>query len=440
VSQRPHRRRQRQLPPNATIKERLLAEQRQKYQVRYSEAMDAVTQASMALSDMAPMLQAVHENVQKLSKSLQTQVAALVTARTGSTRSILIRAALRPLFTLFMRLGLLLKIVLIAVVWWMVSSALALIVAGDIAAVLLPYLIVVGILFFVERYLRLKVPLSALKKHADDFKDLKLAYIYTDQIPHLSPEGHAQLHAVRIRAAEKTAIADDITVPTGGNITVGQGGYLLGIGDLGTYHVDPSGSVRLMSTPSNDFMKEHGDLVTDALGEQGSFTAATLPALADYGQARWRRKQANDDIPRLEALVKDVDRLQKVWQDTYVSDQVFEFLFRRIDMFNMRDSATPAGILLYGHPGNGKAHLAKKIAESLSAKFQQITKTYLRNSMLQFATILAFMYRLGGMFVGGILGATIAPVVATLAGLGGVGYCWYTAFQFWKGYSESQAD
>jgi hypothetical protein len=49
----------------------------------------------------------------------------------------------------------------------------------------------------------------------------------------------------------------------------------------------------------------------------------------------------------------------------------------------------------------------------------KITKTYLRNSMLQLATIFAFMYGLGGTFVGGfvggILGATMAPVVATLA-------------------------
>ena len=120
---------------------------------------------------------------------------------------------LLPLFTLFKKLGLVLKLVLIVVVWLTVQAALRRIVDGDIAAVLLPYLIVVGVLFFVERYLRLKVPLSALKKHVKDFNDIKLAYIYTDQLPHLTPEGHAQLHAIRIRAAEKKAAADDIGVP-----------------------------------------------------------------------------------------------------------------------------------------------------------------------------------------------------------------------------------
>jgi ATP-dependent 26S proteasome regulatory subunit len=65
-----------------------------------------------------------------------------------------------------------------------------------------------------------------------------------------------------------------------------------------------------------------------------------------------------------------VDRLAALWRDTYTSDKVFEFLLRRIDLFNMRDSATPPGILLYGYAGNGKTHIARKIADSLSARFE----------------------------------------------------------------------
>jgi hypothetical protein len=75
-----------------------------------------------------------------------------------------------------------------------------------------------------------------------------------------------------------------------------------------------------------------------------------------------------------------------------------------------------------------------------------ITKTYLRGSMLQLATIFAFMYGLGGMFVGGFLGTvvgggeTLGGALAMLGGLGGAAWCWYTAFQFWKAHSEAKAD
>jgi hypothetical protein len=73
-----------------------------------------------------------------------------------------------------------------------------------------------------------------------------------------------------------------------------------------------------------------------------------------------------------------------------------------------------------------------------------ITKSYLRGSILQLATIFAFMYGLGGFIggaiVGGFFGQTMAPVVATLGGLGAAGWCWNTAFQFWKSYSDAVAD
>jgi hypothetical protein len=75
-----------------------------------------------------------------------------------------------------------------------------------------------------------------------------------------------------------------------------------------------------------------------------------------------------------------------------------------------------------------------------------ITTTYLRGSILQLGTIFAFMYGLGGMFVGGFVGTmlgggeTTGGALAMLGGLGGAAWCWYTAFQFWKAYSEAKAD
>jgi hypothetical protein len=73
-----------------------------------------------------------------------------------------------------------------------------------------------------------------------------------------------------------------------------------------------------------------------------------------------------------------------------------------------------------------------------------ITKSYLRGSILQLGTIFAFMYGLGGMFVGGLIGGalsqTLAPITAVLGLLGGAGWCFYTAFTFWKGYGEAKAD
>jgi hypothetical protein len=75
-----------------------------------------------------------------------------------------------------------------------------------------------------------------------------------------------------------------------------------------------------------------------------------------------------------------------------------------------------------------------------------ITTSYLRGSILQLGTIFAFMYGLGGLFVGGFLGAmlgggeTTGPLFAMIGGLGGAGWCWYTAFQMWKAYSEAKSD
>lgn len=73
-----------------------------------------------------------------------------------------------------------------------------------------------------------------------------------------------------------------------------------------------------------------------------------------------------------------------------------------------------------------------------------ITKAYVRGTILQLTTILAFMYGLGGLFAGGLLGGLVGGetgggALAMLGGLGGAGWCWYSAYSFWQAYSKAKS-
>jgi SpoVK/Ycf46/Vps4 family AAA+-type ATPase len=79
-------------------------------------------------------------------------------------------------------------------------------------------------------------------------------------------------------------------------------------------------------------------------------------------------------------LLGNIKRLADIWASVYASDKVFGFLIRRIDLFNLRDRATPAGILLHGYPGNGKEFLAQTIARSAFAQFIKPTADQLTSA------------------------------------------------------------
>ncbi len=91
---------------------------------------------------------------------------------------------------------------------------------------------------------------------------------------------------------------------------------------------------------------------------------------------------------------------------------------------------------------NGKKPVL--VGVSYGAEKYLISKSYLRGSILQMVTIFAFMYGLGGMFAGGLIGGMLLPeaMVVVLALLGGAGFglmWWYRAYQFWKDYNEAKA-
>ncbi|MEQ1574962.1 MAG: AAA family ATPase, partial [Vicinamibacterales bacterium] len=352
------------------LKEHLLAQQREKYQTRYNDALDEVTNASMALTQMAPLLSSAHANLHTLSTSLYGRVHAVIVARYGSLWKALMNAALlRPVWRLFRRVPVLPKIGIGVGLYFLWSRIFQAFSAGDFATVVLIYGGIVAAGFFIERHLVLKAPLALLKRNAGEFKALRLAHLYVDQRPEVI-QGQSALRGLRILAADTLPLAHDEAFEA----SVGAGTFLLGVGTLGSYRVDPSGSTTVLtSAQGNEFMNQHGGLLLEVVSQLGDFAPNTFPPLAQYGQVHWRKQRAANALPQLEALVRDVDRIEKVWQDVYVSDEVFEFLFRSIDMFNMRDAATPPGLLLYGLPGNGKKYLARKIADTLSARFEQVT-------------------------------------------------------------------
>ncbi len=354
------------------LKEQLFADQREKYQARYNDALDAMTSASVELTQMVPLIVVVRNNLKLLSQAVLSRVHALVITRYGNPRKPLMNAAmLMPVFRLAKRGGLLLKIVIGVALVMLIRRSVLLIIGGNLVDALVPYLALTTVFFFIERHLRLKAPLELLKQNAENLKAMKLAYVYDDQVVH-DTQLASVYHAIRVSAiADKNSPAEEFTVPVGEDSRVGPGAFLVEVGTIATYRVESNGTVALVSTPATDFMKRQGDLLTEALSGQTTFAENTLQSLARYGQVAWRKRQASEEVPRLEKLVRDVERIETLWRDTYVHDKVFDFLFRRIDLFNVRDSATPPGILLYGYPGNGKVHLAKKIAASISAHFDQ---------------------------------------------------------------------
>ena len=91
---------------------------------------------------------------------------------------------------------------------------------------------------------------------------------------------------------------------------------------------------------------------------------------------------------------------------------------------------------------NGKKPVL--VGVSYGAEKYLISKSYLRGSILQMVTIFAFMYGLGGMFLGGMVGAMLGlpeSLMGSLAMLGGAGLglmWWYRAWQFWQDYNQAR--
>src|SRR5690606_15962536 len=121
------------------------------------------------------------------------------------------------------------------------------------------------------------------------------------------------------------AVANDPNPPAGG--------FFLMFGEIATYRLNASGTLTLLEyKQGNELMRTYHSLWTEALGRHIDELTPVIQHLAQFGELRWLETRQREEIPRLEALLSKAQRLEEIWRPVHVSDKVFEFLIRRIDL------------------------------------------------------------------------------------------------------------
>jgi SpoVK/Ycf46/Vps4 family AAA+-type ATPase len=369
------------MPAGASAKERLFAEQRAKYEASIAAAMDQLTQTQMALQQHSGVPAALRKELRRLSPQLKKSIAAVIRARHAGTIQVMKGALLlKPYVRMFRRLPLGFKVLVVIGILWGLGQMLGMIAAGGLVPIIASYaLVLVPIAFFIERRGRLMGPLAELEKGG--LKHLILIYIYADQPGYLE-KGELYYQAVKVASNDDQPIAGEVGVAASSfSKTAQPGTHFIGVAGALTWQIGGEGQATLVATTAdNDFARNHAEVATAAVDQQRPELAALSARLREYGDLRWLERRQRADIPRLEQMLKNLQRLEGIWAEVATDDKVFEFLLRRIDLFNMRDKATPAGILLHGYPGTGKAHLARAIAESAFAEFVPVDASGLKEA------------------------------------------------------------
>jgi SpoVK/Ycf46/Vps4 family AAA+-type ATPase len=367
----------------ASLRERMFAQVRAKYQAGVAEAMDSLTAAQLALQANAEIPQKIREELQRIGGLLHAAIEVLLLKRVSNTnrafRAALLlkplRLRLKDMRVRFPLIGLVVGIIVISWGWSELNKPLVLLVPNLVSL----YVVAVGLSFFFERRAQTKAAMGALAKSGAALKFPALSYVYAEQAPVGTPGAFA-VECLSIQSAPDRPVMAEETL--GNQADAGTvGNFFLGLNKLGTYHKAVGGPATLVAVqPDNALMSNYSAVVTEALTQHAPALDPLLQAMKGYGDLKWRERLQGVNVRWAEALLGQMATLEKVWQPVSVTDSVFEFLMKRIDLFNMRDNATPRGLLLYGYPGNGKEFLARAIAASTFAKFVKPTADQLASA------------------------------------------------------------
>ncbi|HET6472704.1 MAG TPA: AAA family ATPase, partial [Pseudomonadales bacterium] len=363
--------------PPLSPRDRLLADQRHKYEVSVTQALDDLTQTQVALQQRASVPETVRNQLRALGSDTAKATRTLIKKHNSDFgRTALNTLLLLAYFRGFRARPIGIKAIIVAIAGYLVVSAFDLVTRGGIGGivdVVLVYAVLAAGAFFLDRRTRLSAAVKTLDKDAGGLKIVSLMYVYAEQA------GGVGARMIRVSTDK------DVKLPTEGTIVasdvekgVAPGKFYVTFGDFASYYIAPDAAdVELVGHKDNAFMRLNSDHLTGALRGQQEALRAMMVALKDYGDLKWTEYLQRADIPRLEKLVENVDRLADIWHGVFTDTKVFEFLLRRIDLFNLRDRAVPPGMLLYGYAGSGKEYLGKKIAESVFGEFVKVSNAEL---------------------------------------------------------------
>lgn len=308
-----------------TFKEQLFAQQKSKYQAGINAALEELTRLQASLQQYSGNQGSLRDRLRGVGSELYKTTRELVQQRHKRHGKALLNAVLLvPLWRAFRRGGRLVKLVIVGGLFYVVSSMVGFLTRSSeydwiFSATMLVYLgLVVPVFFIIELILQRRGPRKLVERNADKLKFPALYVVYPGQDPFVEKD-RSYVRALRVASASRDKILEDDKVPVQSGFE--SGGVFLTLGNLGTYSLsygcDPALVAR--NEDADPLARTDGDLIDQAVQQQAEKLDPLVGEVSEFALLRWQERQQRAEVPRLENLLRQVERLESIWAPVTVT-------------------------------------------------------------------------------------------------------------------------